>query len=502
MSLKKPTRLVQRDTGNSCVGSQRRDGPGQMACSELRRRKFRIKAGSRLDQICRMRSSDNEAVVVDYGVRNKFDSHNIPYKEEPSSIFKVDQLYQSLAKYSGGVGYRETSGIRNAINDAYRVFGKPEHQQEVTILRDEYDIYKNVDLSKGSGIHCMSKLEAWDFSWIRHKEILDGTKKPEPCLFGVRTQSNKTRLVWQYPLSMIIVETMVGQPIIREFNVRKSPFMGGYLPYERGSVIMSAGQRARSSVAIDFSGFDQTVPAELIKVAFRILKTWAPSFEYWDLIINYFIHTPIVMPDGFMYLDKHRGIPSGSLFTQLIGSIVNWILVRSAQHEFFEDSYLPHPLQLLVVGDDSIFFTNQVVDLVKWEAYFASLGMRLNRDKSIYSNDGQRGFFLGVDWRSGVPYRITRDPLKKAVYPEKPRKRGLDWREEEFRVMSLILTTACLGVNTYEDLSVFWRSPTDAAKFRANFIAVTGLQEYVQEYVDPTLKRTGLDLISGMWRAG
>lgn len=45
----------------------------------------------------------------------------------------------------------------------------------------------------------------------------------------------------------------------------------------------------------------------------------------WDIIVDYIIHTPIRFADGERHV-KHSGVASGSYFTQLIDSIVNYIV--------------------------------------------------------------------------------------------------------------------------------------------------------------------------------
>lgn len=90
----------------------------------------------------------------------------------------------------------------------------------------------------------------------------------------------------------------------------------------------------------DFKSFDKYVPDWLIRIAFDILLNnidftkyrdyGVPSaqhlYEAWKYLVDYFIKTPIRLANGDRYR-KFSGVASGSYFTQLIDSIVNWIVV-------------------------------------------------------------------------------------------------------------------------------------------------------------------------------
>jgi hypothetical protein len=172
-------------------------------------------------------------------------------------------------------------------------------------------------------------------------------------------------------------------------------------------------RRAGTLVGLDWSKFDSTVPRFLIRFAFGLIRK-AFGGEYggvFDMLEHYFIHTPITMPDGKTYV-KHTGIPSGSRFTAIIGSIVNWVLIRAMTGG--------EARQLHTVGDDSLFALNASPDLIRsrmgeWSKFAEELGMVINTDKTEVGDSVK---FLGRRQRYGSTVRDPHIALLHFILPE------------------------------------------------------------------------------------
>jgi hypothetical protein len=157
-----------------------------------------------------------------------------------------------------------------------------------------------------------------------------------------------------------------------------------------------------SWVSIDYSSYDQTVPARVIHDVFDdIIK---PMFDesYWDelkFIEFNFIHTKMLLPKD-MYVVKHRGIPSGSMFTQIIGSLCNALIgltylcskYDASEREIIDYvlNQIIHPRydfpMLSVMGDDNIWGLTRPVDLNDWAGYVNKIfNMMIHADKCATS---------------------------------------------------------------------------------------------------------------------
>lgn len=174
--------------------------------------------------------------------------------------------------------------------------------------------------------------------WFWHQ-----VKKGEPvinndcCAF-------KYRAVWDYPATMVFGEAVFALPLIEAYSRTEFPFVYDYNHnYETGvdgSRKLYEKMKGQCILGIDYKRFVQTVPEWIIRVAFDILFLNLNILEYqdygvarvdwmvrmWDHIIDYFINTPIRLCNGENYRKK-GAIPSGSYFTPIIGSIVNYILM-------------------------------------------------------------------------------------------------------------------------------------------------------------------------------
>jgi len=344
--------------------------------------------------------------------------------KDNKSVVSVEQMFKALLRYSPKPPKYNGKLLDQAIDLAFSVFGGDGTLSPLTSKRD---LYHSLRLDRSSGVpYFESKEAAFEKDW-KHFERLRNPKnkfKPFPCVAFHRVQHGslgpKTRLVWGFPQSMTLFEAQFARPLIDKYLSINTPMAFGLRKAEiaaRSQIINDSDIR----VGLDVSGFDASVSPRLIRVAFRILRTWfgelSDTEAYWfDKIQWYFINTPILMPDGNVWV-KHLGVPSGSYFTQLVDSIVNFILVQYLRLR--DTGVVVSPKAVLVLGDDSITRWPHLPSLPKLARFAREVGFELNTEKSEISHYPEGFAFLGHHWVKGLPSRDIYDLVKRAVYPER-----------------------------------------------------------------------------------
>lgn len=242
----------------------------------------------------------------------------------------------------------------------------------------------------------------------------------------------KTRLVWCVDAATVLLESRFARPLMNGPFLRIQQYAGGKSDDKIQDMLLH-WKNGKYYVCIDYSNYDSSVPAWLILDMFEIVKLYFDEkyHKEIDQVCRYFIHTKIIMPDGSVK-EKHKGIPSGSYFTQIIGSLVNLQMVLTyfvARHgvqgtlEELADHEGWGPLMLMAMGDDNVMFTRTKVDKKDLSTYlYKMFGVQSNEakfDQGEYRSDNPK--FLKREWTYDGQVRNILELLLNAVHPERKR---------------------------------------------------------------------------------
>jgi len=384
-----------------------------------------------LKQYISQMSSPNPDGLYDKFVAEILKQQGFEALDDPRSVYDPQQLYTALNRYATEWSSFEglDEHLEFGFRMAYKIFAKPKDWDKLTVLSNLEVMTKALKLEKSSGLPLMtSKANSLSYSFDRECQIRMGLKAPNPCVAYKRTQAgNKTRLVWGYPLEMIIMESRFARPLIERFLAADTPLAFGMSKMELGARLHRYFvEQPGTTVCLDYSKYDTTLSCTMLKQAFRILSTWFDQEDLqtygWDTVVTYFITTPIVMPNGHLYVGKHHGVPSGSYFTQLVDSICNVALSYALAHRF-DFSFRPEGIHVL--GDDVILQVKGRItekDLRKWASYLVNrYGIKLHDDEKTTIG---RAHFLGAFWDMGKPDLSIQELVNKAVQPESFRDYG------------------------------------------------------------------------------
>lgn len=216
-----------------------------------------------------------------------------------------------------------------------------------------------------------------------------------PCRAGARCQirmrgENKPRLIWAYPGYLSVIEN---QYLLALKTQPPPPFMGWSINWldngrSLNRLIYGDGNSWRSLAQIDFSSFDSSITKELTIIAFSILRSLFNLTKteaiMLDQLKHYFIYTPLAIYNSIVV--KERGIPSGSVFTQVIGSIINMIACTYASECSRE-----YNLRLRYscwLGDDSFLNFQEALCKDEFEyhylKFFKDLALDVSESKTHY----------------------------------------------------------------------------------------------------------------------
>jgi len=372
--------------------------------------------------------SSETGIIVDRLLRFRLEEQGFEFDDDKDnkSKYTPDAVWRSFGRY--GVPRKLTfdeKAFSQAVDLTFIAFGRSG--------RDPLDL-QNLDgtmsnflkLQKSSGApEFVSKEEAFTKDLSRAFDIASGKRRPDPCVAYHRTQHGangpKTRLVWGYPQSMTMLEAVFAVPLLERFKSIRTPMAFAMHRHQLAARLVPV-RNSGVRLGLDFSGFDSTIHPRLIDVAFLILKThFAPMSDdvsqVWKGIVHYFIHTPIIMPDGKLYV-KHQGVPSGSFFTQMVDSVVNYLAIQ-----YCALRATGKPIQrdkLMVLGDDSILGWDEYVPVSSFARFAGEIGLVVNVEKSHLSRNCDPFKFLGHDWKRGIVDRPQEDIALRLVYPERP----------------------------------------------------------------------------------
>jgi hypothetical protein len=141
-------------------------------------------------------------------------------------------------------------------------------------------------------------------------------------------------------------------------------------------------------LSVDFSNFDSSIPDEVLRRMFKILRHW---FHGSDVQLvrwceESFLRTGLYLPEvPGEYLSgslRKGGVPSGSVLTNLIDSMVNYWAVTYAAHRLGV-----RVEECLLQGDDGVYrFEGQVNFETLSEILLVELGLTMSPSKCLISD--------------------------------------------------------------------------------------------------------------------
>lgn len=297
----------------------------------------------------------------------------------------------------------------------------------------------------------------------------------------------KTRLVSMVDLWVILAECMWAKPF-QHLMHNVHWYAGGKKPIDLSQIVNTKRMHYKYWFSIDYSQFDQSIPSWLIRDAFSIIHDSFKEFKdlewLWEILVNDFINKAFVGPDGHLHYAEN-GVPSGSMFTQIIDTLCNRIMIATYFHSISKKRNQSVDYDCMICGDDNLGFANEVIDLNDLSGYLKRcFGILCKPEKCSQGKQVDSPQFLSREWRHEGEWRHPKELVAKMLYPER-------WRPyqsepslvPEAIVYSYILTYP-RGMDELIDVRRFMRDHVGYLKSWTNAIFgyQTGYLSYLQRY--------------------
>lgn len=200
------------------------------------------------------------------------------------------------------------------------------------------------------------------------------------CVLFTRTQENdKTRDIWGYPMALVIFEMMYYSPLldVQKKQIWRSALLGpDEVDKSISKLVISSFERNVPLLSIDFKKYDASLKPRIQVPSWNYVKSkFQPKYhDDISFIQKCFNSIGIVTPSGVKR--GLHGVPSGSVFTNEIDSINQYVISRCTGSVFDED--------MEIQGDDAVYSISEgnVDTFIKT---FNKAGLNVHTDTDLLS---------------------------------------------------------------------------------------------------------------------
>jgi len=443
-------------------------------------------------------SLDSDPIVTPLGEKYSPDTILSEFQNsfERSSVKLIPSLLEieerELAKFSPRSLAKPWSQTKEGVKGTFNPITPSKLPKGITNdgsnrLRplDTANAAKRMKRSTASGLRNMTDKGPVLDRYVKEPDLLkyDLSLKLASVCYTRTQEMLKTRSVWGIACAQVLSEARFFYPLLDYFK-NNIPWLLAY----KGPVdldpfivkfVLDCNARSGTMLSVDFSAFDTSVCPELSDLAFTYLSSYFQS-NYkvdFDEISHNFSNVPLITPDGL--LEGPHGIPSGSAFTNIIGSTV--------QAEIAIDTGLIAEDNFQVLGDDGIYCLNSEEEITSLISSFVNCGLEVNKDKSHISSDYvvylQKLYhveYINQGIKGGI-YSVYR-ALNRLVYQEKFvdfgsfNLSGVDY----YSIRTITILENCKFHPMFKELTKFIY---DKDKYNLSF-SEGGLSKYILMYTE------------------
>jgi hypothetical protein len=168
-----------------------------------------------------------------------------------------------------------------------------------------------------------------------------------------------------------LIAAVLAKPI--QEGLMKANFMDKTLECYMGQPLTDGGWerisrfmvQGKIGIEIDWGKFDSTVIEQAMSASFRLMRSCYPPGKKTDKLFVYVmsgtIYKNVALKQRFIYRLR-KGLPSGTPFTSVLGTLCNWVLLNYLlrSQKLFGVSR-PDDYSLAVAGDDTLIRINKTV---------------------------------------------------------------------------------------------------------------------------------------------
>lgn len=246
------------------------------------------------------------------------------------------------------------------------------------------------------------------------------------------TCKHKTRLVWDSPLFLVLIEAMFVNPLIEYLSQHEYLAIGESDEATLAWVneLRFKGWGNDTVYSLDFSQYDATLPSWIIKDVMSMWKSHLDLTDEEDKLFEAMVKQVTnrkLFYDGKVYTIT-RGLGSGEKFTNLLDSCAGLVMQMTAFYAWSEQHSMPVDarMKFKIQGDDQNIITNLPLRMEWWCSYLSrNFGLTANAEKCVITKLKDHFWFCQRDWTGEAPRRNVKLVLSRAMFPEhwRPYKR-------------------------------------------------------------------------------